>query len=213
GRPLTWAPCSTTCAATVRRSPACSDPEPPALSPVRRHLLVVDDEPHIGLLLRPHFERLGYVVSLARTLAEARRTLQGGDPPPSPPRPLPRFLRTRDECLGRRLGRRGGDPILAALDTRAAQATTPARRRPPPPGPGGGAARRTGPARADPDPHRAVPGRSGGARGAADPARADLCRAARGVHRTGAHLGRALDFATGPRGPDAVAARRLGGER
>jgi len=51
------------------------------LSPVRRHLLVVDDEPHIGLLLRPHLERLGYVVSLARTLAEARRTLQGGDPP------------------------------------------------------------------------------------------------------------------------------------
>jgi len=38
------------------------------LSPVRRHLLVVDDEPHIGLLLRPHLERLGYVVSLARTL-------------------------------------------------------------------------------------------------------------------------------------------------
>ena len=50
------------------------------MSPVRRHLLVVDDEPHIGLLLRPHLERLGYVVSLARTLAEARRTLQGGAP-------------------------------------------------------------------------------------------------------------------------------------
>jgi two-component system phosphate regulon response regulator PhoB len=42
------------------------------LSPGRRHLLVVDDEPHIGLLLRPHLERLGYAVSLARTLAEAR---------------------------------------------------------------------------------------------------------------------------------------------
>src|SRR6266571_1098594 len=81
GRPPTWAPCSTTCAATVRRSPACSDPESPALSPVRRHLLVVDDEPHIGLLLRPHLERLGYVVTLARTLAEARRALQGGDGP------------------------------------------------------------------------------------------------------------------------------------
>ena len=51
------------------------------MSPVRRHLLVVDDEPHIGLLLRPHLERLGYVVSLARTLAEARRALQGGVPP------------------------------------------------------------------------------------------------------------------------------------
>ena len=51
------------------------------MSPVRRHLLVVDDEPHIGLLLRPHLERLGYVVSLARTLAEARHALQGGASP------------------------------------------------------------------------------------------------------------------------------------
>lgn len=50
------------------------------MSPVPRHLLVVDDEPHIGLLLRPHLERLGYVVSLARTLADARRALQGGAP-------------------------------------------------------------------------------------------------------------------------------------
>ena len=45
------------------------------MAPPRRHLLVVDDEPHIGLLLRPHLERLGYAVSLARTLAEARGTL------------------------------------------------------------------------------------------------------------------------------------------
>ncbi|HEX4601878.1 MAG TPA: response regulator [Gemmatimonadales bacterium] len=45
------------------------------MSPVRRHLLVVDDEPHIGLLLRPHLERLGYRVSLARTLADARSVL------------------------------------------------------------------------------------------------------------------------------------------
>ena len=51
------------------------------MSPVRRHLLVVDDEPHIGLLLRPHLERHGYVVSLARTLADARRALEGGVPP------------------------------------------------------------------------------------------------------------------------------------
>ena len=36
---------------------------------------MVDDEPHIGLLLRPHLERLGYAVSLARTLAEARSAL------------------------------------------------------------------------------------------------------------------------------------------
>ena len=42
------------------------------MAPGRRHLLVVDDEPHIGLLLRPHLERLGYAVSLARTLADAR---------------------------------------------------------------------------------------------------------------------------------------------
>lgn len=48
------------------------------MAPVRRHLLVVDDEPHIGLLLRPHLERLGYRVSLARTLADARSAL--GDP-------------------------------------------------------------------------------------------------------------------------------------
>ena len=45
------------------------------MSPTRRHLLVIDDEPHIGLLLRPHLERLGYRVSLARTLAEARSAL------------------------------------------------------------------------------------------------------------------------------------------
>ncbi|MGH7529581.1 MAG: response regulator transcription factor [Gemmatimonadales bacterium] len=41
-----------------------------------RHLLVVDDEPHIGLVLRPYLERLGYRVSFARTLAEARATLR-----------------------------------------------------------------------------------------------------------------------------------------
>ena len=51
------------------------------MSPARRHLLVVDDEPHIGLLLRPHLERLGYLVSLARTLGEARHALQGEAPP------------------------------------------------------------------------------------------------------------------------------------
>ena len=45
------------------------------MPPRRRHLLVVDDEPHIGLLLRPHLERLGYRVSLARNLAEARDAL------------------------------------------------------------------------------------------------------------------------------------------
>jgi two-component system catabolic regulation response regulator CreB len=43
--------------------------------PSRRHLLIVDDEPHIGLLLRPHLERLGYGVSLARNLALGRAAL------------------------------------------------------------------------------------------------------------------------------------------
>lgn len=51
------------------------------MSGVRRHLLVVDDEPHIGLLLRPHLEHLGYRVSLARNLADARRALADGVPP------------------------------------------------------------------------------------------------------------------------------------
>ena len=41
-----------------------------------RHLLVVDDEPHIGLVLRPFLEQLGYRVSLARTLEEARSALR-----------------------------------------------------------------------------------------------------------------------------------------
>jgi len=41
-----------------------------------RHLLVIDDEPHIGLVLRPFLEQLGYRVSLARTLSEARSVLR-----------------------------------------------------------------------------------------------------------------------------------------
>jgi DNA-binding response OmpR family regulator len=41
-----------------------------------RHLLVVDDEPHIGLVLRPFLEQLGYRVSVARTLNEARIALR-----------------------------------------------------------------------------------------------------------------------------------------
>jgi two-component system catabolic regulation response regulator CreB len=45
------------------------------VAPSSRHILVVDDEPHIGLLLRPHLEKLGYRVSLARTLADARALL------------------------------------------------------------------------------------------------------------------------------------------
>jgi two-component system phosphate regulon response regulator PhoB len=46
-----------------------------------RHLLVVDDEPHIGLVLRPYLEQLGYRVSFARTLTEARAAMR--TPPPA----------------------------------------------------------------------------------------------------------------------------------
>ncbi|HJS42561.1 MAG TPA: response regulator [Gemmatimonadales bacterium] len=45
-----------------------------------RHLLVVDDEPHLGLVLRPYLEQLGYRVSFARTLDEARRVLRAKPP-------------------------------------------------------------------------------------------------------------------------------------
>ena len=45
-----------------------------------RHLLVVDDEPHIGLVLRPYLEQLGYRVSFARSLREARATLAAALP-------------------------------------------------------------------------------------------------------------------------------------
>ncbi|HEV8400193.1 MAG TPA: response regulator [Gemmatimonadales bacterium] len=45
-----------------------------------RHLLVVDDEPHIGLVLRPYLEQLGYRVSFARSLAEARAAVSASIP-------------------------------------------------------------------------------------------------------------------------------------
>jgi two-component system phosphate regulon response regulator PhoB len=45
-----------------------------------RHLLVVDDEPHIGLVLRPYLEQLGYRVSFARSLAEARAAVKAAIP-------------------------------------------------------------------------------------------------------------------------------------
>lgn len=41
-----------------------------------RHILVVDDEPFIGLVLRPFLEQLGYRVTFARTLDEARTALR-----------------------------------------------------------------------------------------------------------------------------------------
>ncbi|MGH7569686.1 MAG: response regulator [Gemmatimonadales bacterium] len=55
-----------------------STPSPPP----GRHLLVVDDEPHIGLILRLQFERQGYRLTLARTLAEARAALASVAPLP-----------------------------------------------------------------------------------------------------------------------------------
>ena len=45
-----------------------------------RHLLIVDDEPHIGLVLRPYLEQLGYRVSFARTLDEARSAMRAAPP-------------------------------------------------------------------------------------------------------------------------------------
>src|SRR5258708_12755345 len=80
-----------------------------------RHLLLVDDEPHIGLVLRPVLEAQGYEVSLARTLAQARAALTDPasgitgllldlhlpdgsgldfllEPPPHPPPPRPPLI-------------------------------------------------------------------------------------------------------------------------
>lgn len=39
------------------------------------HVLLVDDEPHVPLLVRPLLEQLGITVQTARSLAEARRVL------------------------------------------------------------------------------------------------------------------------------------------
>jgi len=50
------------------------------LATAARHLLVVDDEPHIGLVLRPYLEQLGYRVTFARTLADARTVLRAAPP-------------------------------------------------------------------------------------------------------------------------------------
>ena len=47
------------------------------MAPSPRHLLLVDDEPHIGLVLRPLLEAQGYDVSLAKNLAQARAALAG----------------------------------------------------------------------------------------------------------------------------------------
>ncbi len=39
------------------------------------HLLVVDDEPHVSLVIQHACERAGYYVTTARTLTEARKAL------------------------------------------------------------------------------------------------------------------------------------------
>jgi len=39
------------------------------------HILLVDDEPHVPLLVRPLLEQLGMTVQTARSLTEARRSL------------------------------------------------------------------------------------------------------------------------------------------
>ena len=39
------------------------------------HLLVVDDEPHVSLVIQHACERAGYYVTTARTLSEARKAL------------------------------------------------------------------------------------------------------------------------------------------
>ena len=45
------------------------------VAPRARRLLVVDDEPHIGLLLKLQLESRGYELRLARSLFEARAAL------------------------------------------------------------------------------------------------------------------------------------------
>ncbi|MGE5742396.1 MAG: response regulator [Gemmatimonadota bacterium] len=54
---------------------------PPA-APRTRRLLVVDDEPHIGLLLRLQLESRGYDIRLARSLFEARGAMKDEAGPP-----------------------------------------------------------------------------------------------------------------------------------
>ena len=54
---------------------------PPA-APRTRRILVVDDEPHIGLLLRLQLESRGYDIRLARSLFEARGAMKDAAGPP-----------------------------------------------------------------------------------------------------------------------------------
>jgi two-component system, OmpR family, catabolic regulation response regulator CreB len=47
---------------------------------VARRLLVIDDEPYVGLVLQPRLEALGFEVSFARTLAAGRAALAATPP-------------------------------------------------------------------------------------------------------------------------------------
>jgi len=49
------------------------------IPPRARRLLIVDDEPHIGLLLRLQLETRGYELMLARSLFEARAALRADE--------------------------------------------------------------------------------------------------------------------------------------
>ena len=48
---------------------------PAPVTPPIRQILIVDDEPHIGMLLRLQLEQRGYSLRLAKNLAEARAAL------------------------------------------------------------------------------------------------------------------------------------------
>jgi DNA-binding response OmpR family regulator len=50
------------------------------MAPSPRRVLLVDDEPHIGLLVGPPFAQAGMQVDAARTLAAARAALRASPP-------------------------------------------------------------------------------------------------------------------------------------
>jgi len=73
-----------------------------------RHVLLVDDEPHVPLLVRPLLEGLGVTVLTAKSLAAARRALSGS------PRP---------DCLLLDLHLPDGSGLDLLRELRAAEAT------------------------------------------------------------------------------------------
>src|ERR1039458_1954118 len=80
--PRTSASCSTSCAATARTSPHSSDgssltaPLPPDPVQPKRHVLVADDEPHIGRIIQTKLELGPFRVTLVYDGAEALRALE-----------------------------------------------------------------------------------------------------------------------------------------